>query len=84
MHSVHNQIARVDGEAATGETYCVAYHVMDAPRGGPTLYEAGVVYQNTWQRRAGLWRFTSRQISIKWTSVKPVRLSSESFQLPPQ
>lgn len=84
LHCVHNQVVKIDGTNAQGETYCVAYHVMDPPRGGAATYDVGVVYRDRWRQQGGLWRFVSRYIQIQWTNVKQVRLEGEMYPARPQ
>lgn len=75
MHSVYNNLFEVDGDRATGETYCVASHVSETDD-GKSKWDWGIRYQNTFVRQNGDWKFVSRTLLVGWTDrseVLPVR-----------
>jgi hypothetical protein len=72
QHCVHNQLVDVRGDAATGETYCVARHVY-AKDGVKRKLDMGVRYQDQYRREAGIWRFVRRELVLDWTQDLPLR-----------
>lgn len=68
VHRVHNQLAAIDGNRASGETYCTADHLQ--PDG--TILSWSIRYQDQWRREDGCWRFTRRELIVDWEEVRPV------------
>lgn len=63
MHFVGNQTVTVDGDSATGETYCVAVHWYD--RGNSAFeYRMFIRYLDDFVRRDDEWLFRRREIVI--------------------
>ena len=62
LHFVGNHRAEVDGDDATGETYCVAHHVT-----GTDDHIMAIRYEDTYRRDAGTWRFVARHLHLEWT-----------------
>lgn len=56
----------VDGEQASGETYCLAYHVRRRPGRTVTVLLA-IRYLDTCVRRDGRWLFSERVLVTDWT-----------------
>ena len=74
MHAVHNQTVAINGDRAEGETYCVASHISTvADRGGPTIFQMGIRYDNDWVEQNGLWRFSRRHVSLLWSEIRAAR-----------
>ena len=72
VHRVHNQVATIDGDLASGETYCTADHLLlQADR----VLVWTLRYLDHWQRDAGQWRFTRRKIILEWQETRPVTLT---------
>ena len=60
----------LDGDRATGESYCLAHHVfMDG--GERKLMLASLRYRDTFVRRDGAWRFAERKLFVDWTETRP-------------
>ena len=56
----------VDGDEATGETYCLAHHLSPGPHGGDNLV-MHIRYEEHLRRADdGIWRFTDRGCRIDW------------------
>lgn len=72
QHKVHNQTVRIDGDAASGETYCTADHLQETD-GERTLSSWAIRYQDQWRREAGQWRFTRRTLVIDWIDNRTLR-----------
>ena len=71
QHCVHQQLVDVNGDAATGETYCVARHVYEKA-GVRRKLDMGVRYQDEYRREQGAWRFARRELLLDWTQDLPL------------
>lgn len=54
-------------DAATGEAYCEAHHVL-----GETDLVMAVHYEDAYSRSRGIWRFARRDVTVLWTSERSV------------
>jgi len=79
-HQVGNILVSVEGDTATSETLCTAYHRVraDAPLGGMfggtgCEYDlvAGGRYLDHWERRHGAWKITRRRVHSEWRHQQP-------------
>jgi uncharacterized protein (TIGR02246 family) len=74
LHVVGNQVVRIDGDSAEGETYCVAHHIMKAPDGSLSKLEWGLRYQDRFVRIGGRWYFRSRDHrQLVWSRTTTVQ-----------
>ena len=71
QHCVHNQLVDVRGDAASGETYCVARHIYERD-GMKRKLDMGVRYQDEYRREPSGWRFTRRELVLDWTQDLPL------------
>ncbi|MEO3745227.1 nuclear transport factor 2 family protein [Plantactinospora sp. B5E13] len=55
----------VDGDRATGETYCLAHHLW-TEEGQRTLMVMSIRYQDTFVRQGGRWLFAERRLITDW------------------
>ncbi|MBM9504293.1 nuclear transport factor 2 family protein [Actinacidiphila acididurans] len=61
----------LDGDTATGETYCLAHHVRTED-GLRTLMIAAIRYLDTFARQDdGRWLFAERRLLVDWTETRP-------------
>lgn len=74
LHTVLNHTATIDGDSATGETYCIAYHVNLPQNGVYTRLDWAIRYQDKYVRRDGIWLFTYRQLLVEWTELSTVTM----------
>lgn len=74
LHCVFNQTTKIDGDAAQGETYTLAYHVYDADDGQPMTFDMAIRYQDRYLRAADGWRFANRRLVVDWTRNTKVAL----------
>ncbi len=65
-HAVHNQLAEIKGEQATGETYCVALHFSTDEAGRKLRYDMGIRYLDVWRNEGGSWQFVRRELTLDW------------------
>lgn len=69
-HFTGQSSVRLDGDQATGETYCLAHHVWVA-NGTRTLMVMSIRYLDTFVRENGHWLFAERVLVIDWTDKRP-------------
>ncbi|WP_250005049.1 nuclear transport factor 2 family protein [Actinoplanes sp. M2I2] len=60
----------VDGESATGETYCLAHHLYERD-GVRTLLIMAIRYLDTFVRTGRGWLIADRRLVIDWTDERP-------------
>lgn len=71
FHFVGQQQVDIDGDTATGETYCIAHHLTIPDDGSPaTDYIMFIRYQNQFVRLDEGWRFAVRELNIDWTETR--------------
>ena len=65
MHFNGQSTVKLDGDKATGTTYCRAYHlkVLD---GVQKLMIAGIRYYDTMVKQDGVWLFSERKLKVCW------------------
>ena len=61
---------QLDGDKASGETYCLAHHVWEED-GQRTLLVLSIRYLDTFVRQEGGWRFAERRLIIDWSDRRP-------------
>ena len=61
----------LDGDRATGESYCLAHHVSVEDDGRRTLMVASIRYLDTFVRQDGVWLFAERRLMVDWTDTRP-------------
>jgi ketosteroid isomerase-like protein len=70
LHHITTHEASIDGDRATGTTYCLAYHVVDGEDGG-ALETLGVRYEEEFVRTAEGWRIRVRDATRLWSQITP-------------
>lgn len=73
QHRVHQVVATVEGDAASGETYCTADHLL---KDQDAVLSWAIRYQDTWRRESGEWRFVRRALVVDWEEVRPVTVKN--------
>jgi uncharacterized protein (TIGR02246 family) len=71
-HTIGNHLAAVDGDHATGETRCVAYHVI-GEEGSEVLLVWHIRYLDVYARRSQGWRIQERVLRVDLVSDQPLR-----------
>ena len=72
FHAVHNQTLELDADAATGETYCVANHLLERD-GRSFKLDWGIRYQDRYRRgKDGAWRIARRELIVDWEQELPL------------
>ena len=70
QHFIGNLLVELDGDTATAECYCRAYHELDGGD-GPSAFEVGGRYLDQLERRGGAWRMVHRRYVMDWNSNGP-------------
>jgi hypothetical protein len=60
----------VDGDRATGETYCLAHHLW-TEEGQRMLMVMSIRYQDTFVRQGDRWFFAERSLVTDWVDRRP-------------
>lgn len=71
LHQVHNTLYEVSGDTATGETYCLASHLLEE-KGVTLKIDMGITYGDKLQRTPQGWRITRRNFTLHWSRTVPV------------
>jgi hypothetical protein len=71
FHAVHNQLVELDGDRASGETYCIASHLYERD-GRQRKLDWGIRYQDLYVRSEGAWRFARRELCVDWEQDLPL------------
>jgi ketosteroid isomerase-like protein len=61
----------LDGDRATGESYCIAHHVSAGDDGQRTLMIASIRYLDEFVKQDGQWLFAERRLMVNWTETRP-------------
>jgi hypothetical protein len=64
----------LDGDRATGESYCLAHHLF-TDGGKRKLMIASLRYHDTFIKEDGTWRFEERRLYVDWTETRTVSAS---------
>jgi ketosteroid isomerase-like protein len=72
-HFMGQSTVVLDGERATGETYCIAHHVS-AFEGKRTLFIASLRYYDVFAKVEGKWLFAERKIVADWTDTRSINV----------
>ena len=62
----------LDGDVATGESYCLAHHLF-TDAGERKLMVASLRYHDTFVKLDGAWRFAERKLYVDWTDTRTSR-----------
>lgn len=67
QHRVFNTLFELEGDAAQGETYCSALHLLPADDKGEVMnLEMCIRYQDDLQRTKAGWQFSRRELVVDW------------------
>jgi hypothetical protein len=70
MHFNGQSTIALDGDRATGESYCIAHHLF-TDGGERKLMVAWLRYGDTFAKVDGSWRFAERRLYVDWTETRP-------------
>lgn len=60
----------LDGDRATGESYCIAHHLSEKD-GHRTMMLASIRYLDRFVKLNGIWQFSERKLMVDWTETRP-------------
>jgi ketosteroid isomerase-like protein len=69
MHFNGQSTIALDGDSATGESYCIAHHLF-TDGGERKLMVAWLRYGDTFVRVDGGWLFAERNLYVDWTETR--------------
>ncbi len=61
----------LDGDRASGESYCLAHHISSGPDAGRTIMIASIRYLDQFVKQDGGWLFAERRLMVDWTETRP-------------
>ncbi len=70
MHFNGQSTIELDGERATGESYCIAHHLYTED-GTRMLMVAWLRYLDTFVKVGGGWLFAERELYLDWAETRP-------------
>ena len=71
MHFNGQSTVSLDGDRATGESYCLAHHLSAGEDGQRTMMIASIRYLDVFARQDGQWLFAERRLMVNWTETRP-------------
>jgi hypothetical protein len=69
MHFNGQSTISLDGDRATGDSYCIAHHLFIAD-GARKLMIAWLRYGDTFVKLDGAWLFAERNLYVDWTETR--------------
>jgi SnoaL-like domain len=69
MHFNGQSTVTLQGDRATGDTYCLAHHVSSGD-GERKLMIAALHYRDVFVRTDAGWRFAERRLYVRWTETR--------------
>jgi ketosteroid isomerase-like protein len=70
MHFNGQSTITLDGDQATGESYCIAHHLF-TENDERSLMVAWLRYDDTFAKIDGAWLFAERKLYVDWTETRP-------------
>ena len=71
MHFNGQSTIWLDGDRATGESYCLAHHLSAGEDGQRTMMIASIRYLDEFVKQDGQWLFAERRLVVNWTETRP-------------
>ena len=71
MHFNGQSTILLDGDQATGESYCLAHHLKVGQDGQRTMMIASICYLDELAKQDGQWLFAERRLMVNWTETRP-------------
>jgi hypothetical protein len=72
MHFNGQSTISLNGDRATGESYCLAHHLSVNDDGQRTMMIASIRYLDDLVKQDGQWRFAERRLMVSWTETRPI------------
>lgn len=75
MHNVYNQTFEIEAGAdvASGETYCLASHIIEGADGTWQILDMAIRYKNDYLYVGDRWKFRRRRLDVQWIETRPVQ-----------
>src|SRR5882757_8279149 len=61
----------LDGDRASGESYCLAHHISSGVDAERTIMIASIRYLDKFVKQDGEWFFAERRLMVDWTETRP-------------
>ena len=71
MHFNGQSTILLDGDRATGESYCLAHHLSVGKDGQRTMMIASIRYLDDLVKQDDQWLFAERKLMVDWTETRP-------------
>jgi ketosteroid isomerase-like protein len=71
MHFNGQSAVSLDGDRATGESYCLAHHLSVSQDGQRAMMIASIRYLDEFVKQDGEWLFAERRLMVNWTETRP-------------
>jgi ketosteroid isomerase-like protein len=71
MHFNGQSTIELDGDRATGESYCLAHHLKVGQDGQHTMMIASIRYLDELVKQDGQWLFAERRLMVNWIETRP-------------
>jgi hypothetical protein len=71
MHFNGQSTISLDGDRATGESYCLAHHLKVGEDGQRTLMVASIRYLDEFVKQDDQWFFAERRLMVNWIDTRP-------------
>jgi ketosteroid isomerase-like protein len=71
MHFNGQSTIDLDGDRASGESYCLAHHLTIGEDGIRSMMVASIRYLDQFVKQAGRWLFAERRLMVNWTETRP-------------
>jgi ketosteroid isomerase-like protein len=71
MHFNGQSTVALDGDRATGESYCLAHHLKVSQDKQRTLMVASIRYLDEFVKQDGQWFFAERRLMVNWIDTRP-------------
>ena len=71
MHFNGQSTVELDGDRATGESYCLAHHLSVGQDGQRTMMIASIRYLDEFVKQDDQWLFAERRLMVNWTETRP-------------
>ena len=72
-HATHQQTIQLDGDRASGETYCAGRHLQKGGYAENQVVTMIIRYHDTFVRTADGWRIAARKEIIDWTETGTIQ-----------
>lgn len=71
QHRVQNVLYEVEGDSASGETYCLASHLRESAAGMMKI-DMAITYVDRLRRAESGWCIAHRRVDVVWTQTSPI------------